>query len=105
MVAITADRLKNPLNCCALRRSIICSAICQEVARRTGCRDGGGLCAAKLCAGRGLPVRLVARDRADQLHDGHREGGASPALPHPDPVSPTLSTPPPDDPLPLSQPP
>ena len=38
------------------------------------------LCAAELRAGRGLPVRLVARDRADQRHDGHRQGGARPAV-------------------------
>src|SRR4029077_1604266 len=41
--------------------------------------DGGSVCAAELCAGRGLPVRLVARGRADQRYDGHREGGACPA--------------------------
>ena len=32
------------------------------VARRGNCRS---LCAAELCARRGLPIRLVARDRAD----------------------------------------
>ena len=34
-------------------------------------------------AGRGLPIRLVARDRADQRGDGHRQCGACPAVPQP----------------------
>src|SRR5580704_18010694 len=44
------------------------SSIRQEVACRARRRAGGSLCAAELCAGRGLPVRLVARGCADQRH-------------------------------------
>src|ERR687891_1899815 len=36
---------------------------------------------ADLRAGRGLPVRLEPRGRADQRHDGDREGRPRPALP------------------------
>src|SRR5207248_1909710 len=43
----------------------------QEMACRARHRDGGGLCAAELCARRGLPVRPVARDRADQRGAAH----------------------------------
>ena len=43
--------------------------------------DGAGLRSAELRAGRGIPVRLVARGRADRRHDGDGEGGAGPALP------------------------
>src|SRR5438045_9267936 len=40
--------------------------------RRARRHDGRSLCTAELCARRGVPVRLVARDRADQRGDGHR---------------------------------
>jgi hypothetical protein len=42
------------------------SSIRQEVACRARRHDGGRLCTAEFCARRGVPVRLVARDRADQ---------------------------------------
>ena len=35
-----------------------------------GAATAEAVCAAELCAGRGLPVRLVARGRADQRRDG-----------------------------------
>jgi len=41
---------------------------------------------AEFCAGRGLPVRLVARGRADQRHDGNREDHPCPAVPQPDAI-------------------
>ena len=53
--------------------------------------DGRRLCAAELCAGRGLPVRLEPRDRPDQRRDGDGEGGPCPALPQPDAVRAGLS--------------
>src|SRR5258708_6730418 len=56
-----------------------------------GACPGEGRGAAELCAGRGLPVRLVARGRADQRHDGHRQGGACPAVSQPDAVRAGLS--------------
>src|SRR6185503_11453042 len=61
------------------------------MASRAWRRDGGSLCAAELCAGRGVPVRLVARDRADQRSDGHGQGGACPAVPQPHAVRARLS--------------
>jgi hypothetical protein len=45
-----------------------------------------GLRAAELRAGRGVPVRLEPRDRADQRRDGDGEGRPCPALPQPDAV-------------------
>jgi transposase len=42
-------------------------------------------------AGRGLSVRLEPRSRAHQRRDGHREGGACPAVPQPDAVRAGLS--------------
>ena len=51
----------------------------------------GSLRSAELCAGRGLPVRLEPRGRADQRHDGDGEGGACPAVPQPDAVRAGLS--------------
>ena len=53
--------------------------------------DGGSVRAAELRAGRSLPVRLEPRGRADQRHDGHRQGGASPAVSQPDAVRAGLS--------------
>ena len=53
--------------------------------------DGRSLCAAELRAGRGLPVRLEPRDRADQRRDGDGEGRACPALPQPHAVRAGLS--------------
>jgi hypothetical protein len=44
------------------------------------------LCAAELCPGRGLPVRLEPRDRADEPHAGYGQGGARAALSQPDAV-------------------
>jgi hypothetical protein len=46
-----------------LEPNAISSSIRQEVAGRARRRNGGSLCAAELRAGRGLPVRLVARGR------------------------------------------
>ena len=66
-------------------------ALCPELAARDGDIDGRRLCAAELCAGRGLPVRLEPRGRADQRHDGDREGRPRPALPQPDAVRAGLS--------------
>src|SRR6266404_35589 len=56
------------------------SSLRQGMACRARGGDGGSLRTAELCTGRGLPVRLVARGRADQRHDGHRQGGARPAV-------------------------
>ncbi len=61
-------------------------AVCGGVAARAHRGDGGGLRAAELRAGRGIPVRLEPRDRADRRGDGDGEGGAGPALPQPDAV-------------------
>jgi hypothetical protein len=44
-------------------------------------RDGERLCAAVVCAGRGLPVRLEPRDRRDGRGDDDREGRARSPLP------------------------
>src|SRR5438132_455368 len=60
-------------------------------AYRARCRDGRSLRTAELCARRGIPVRLVARDRADQRGDGHRQGGACPTVPQPHAVRARLS--------------
>ena len=49
--------------------------------RRSTKTSIGGLYSADLRAGRGLPVRLEPRGRADQRHDGDREGRPRPALP------------------------
>ena len=43
--------------------------------------DGGGLCAAVVCAGRSLPVRLEPRDCRAERRDGDREGRACPPVP------------------------
>ena len=43
------------------------------------------------CARRGIPVRPVARDRADQRGDRHRQGGACPTVPQPHAVRARLS--------------
>src|ERR1700722_11101947 len=44
-------------------------------------RDGERLCAAVVCAGRGLPVRLEPRHRCDGRGDDDREGRARSPLP------------------------
>ena len=53
--------------------------------------DSGRRCAAEFRAGRGLPVRLEPRGRADQRHDGDGESRASAAVPQPDAVRARLS--------------
>ena len=65
--------------------------LCQGMAGGARGGDGGSLCAAELCPGRGLPVRLVTRDRADQRGDGDGQGGACPAVPQPHAVRAGLS--------------
>src|SRR5215469_16609036 len=67
------------------------SALRPRVAEGARRGDGRGLCTAELCAGRGLPVRLEPRDRADEPHAGHGQGGACPALSQPDAVCASLS--------------
>ena len=66
-------------------------ALCRGLAAGARRGDGGGLRAAELRAGRGLPVRLEPRGRADRRRDGDGEGGACPALPQPDAVRAGLS--------------
>jgi len=56
-----------------------------------GACPGEGRGAAELCAGRGLPVRLVARGRADQRHDGYGQSRACPTVLQPDAVCARLS--------------
>src|ERR1700758_2509957 len=56
-----------------------------------GACPGEGRGTAELCPRRGVPVRLVARDRADQRGDRHRQGGACPAVPQPHAVCARLS--------------
>src|SRR4051812_36938449 len=53
--------------------------------------DSGGLRAAELCAGGGLPVRLEPRSRPAEWRDGDRKGRPCPALPQPDAVRAGLS--------------
>ena len=53
--------------------------------------DGRGLCAAELCAGRSLSVRLEPRDRPAERRDGDRESRPCPALPQPHAVRAGLS--------------
>ena len=60
--------------------------ICGRLAAGARRGDGGGLRAAELFAGRGLPVRLEPRGGADRRGHGDGEGGAGPALPQPDAV-------------------
>ena len=60
-------------------------------AKERGSSDGGGLCAAELCAGGGLPVRLEPRDRPAERRDGDREGCPCPAVPQPHAVRASLS--------------
>ena len=59
--------------------------------KERGAIDGRGLCAAELCAGRSLPVRLEPRGRPAERRDGDREGGPRPALPQPHAVRAGLS--------------
>ena len=66
-------------------------AVCGRLAARASRGDGGRLRAAELRAGRGLPVRLEPRGRADRRGHGDGEGGACPALPQPDAVRAGLS--------------
>ncbi len=67
-------------------------AICAQLAPGAGApRRRGCLRAAELRPGRGVPVRLEPRGRADRRHDGDREGGACPAVPLPHDVRARLS--------------
>jgi hypothetical protein len=67
------------------------AAVRGRLAARAGRGDGGGVRAAELRAGRGLPVRLEPRGGADRRGHGDGEGGAGPALPQPDAVRAGLS--------------
>ena len=77
-----------------LRRRLRCGAtVCARVGSAIGRRPRlVHSFRYKLCAGRGLSVRLEPRDRADQWHDGDSEGGACPALPQPDAICAGVST-------------
>jgi len=69
-----------PMRFSATRRGVAC---------RARCRNGGSLCAAKLCSGRGPQVRLVSRGRADhtaQLYHDHK--GCPPCSPPDRPIPP-----------------
>ena len=54
---------------------------------------GRGLRAARVLAGRGLPVRLEPRVRGAGGRDDQGEGGACPSVPQPDVPGPRLSAP------------
>ena len=66
-------------------------ATCAGVAGVTGDGGGSSLRAAELRAGRGIPVRLEPRGRADRRHDSDRQSRACEAVPQPDAVRPRLS--------------
>jgi hypothetical protein len=65
--------------------------VCPPMGQGTRASYGRCLCAAKLCARRGLPVQLEPRDRSAERRDGDRQGRSCSALSQPDAVCTSLS--------------